>query len=185
MKNIYQLMLASLFIIFIAVGVCFPVNSAPQVFSSAYSDTDGKNCQMDFKPTKEDEGIDIPQTCRGVGGYKLHKNFSAVAVFMSVEGPGGFKLELNTDANKPLLFGKKIEWRMANGKPFACIIRVSVYSGEDDGMGNFFADRFKTGEFLLVRGLRGFEHIKHDVDVRGAKNANIMAQYMADEGYKK
>lgn len=185
MKIIYQLMLVSLFIIFITAAGYFPANGASQVFSSTYSDTEGKNCQMAYKPSKKEEGADIPQTCRGVGGYKLHKGFSAIAAYISVQGPDGFSLELTKDGEKLVVHGKKIEWRLADGKPFACIIRVFCYTGDSDDDGNYLADRFKTGEFLLVRGLRGFEHIKHEVDARGAKNANVMAQYLADKGYIK
>lgn len=178
-------MLSSLFVIFITGGLYIADASALQNFSSAFSDTEGKNCQMEFKATKETHGSDTPQTCRGVEGYRLRKSFSAVATYIEVQAAGGFSQELTKDGESLIAYGKKIEWRLVDGKPFACIIRVFCYTGESDESGNYFADRFKKGEYLLVRGLRGFEHIKYEVDVRSTKNANEAARDLADKNYKK
>ena len=67
-----------------------------------------------------------------------------------------------------------------NGKPFAIIMRVAVYA-ELTGAGEYFGK--KTGEKLIIKGLKGFENINFEVDAKTA-NANIKARELADNSYK-
>ena len=69
---------------------------------------------------------------------------------------------------------------MANGKPFAVIMRVADYAETTDTDAYFGK---KTGEKLIVRGLKGFENIDFEVDAK-TPNANVKAREMADNGYK-
>jgi hypothetical protein len=66
--------------------------------------------------------------------------------------------QINYDQEKD----RKIEWRMANGKPFAVILRI-----EDK---------------LYVKGLRGYEKIDYDIDAK-TPDANQQARDMADKAY--
>lgn len=74
----------------------------------------------------------------------------------------------------------KVEWRTANGKPFAVILRVSKYGDTDDE--NPYIGK-KIGEELIVMGLKGFENIDFKVDSK-TPNANVKAREMADSNYK-
>jgi hypothetical protein len=74
---------------------------------------------------------------------------------------------------------KTVEWRLADGKPFAVIIRMYDY-GDDLCQG----DNKVKGESLVVRGLKGFEQIEGAVDAR-TTNANAKARELADKGYAK
>jgi hypothetical protein len=74
---------------------------------------------------------------------------------------------------------KTVEWRMANGKPFAIIMREYEYAGNDQcATGGKI-----TGESLIVRGLKGYE-IDETVDAK-TPNANLKARELADKGYAK
>jgi hypothetical protein len=74
---------------------------------------------------------------------------------------------------------KTIEWRLANGKPFAVIMRVYEYAGND-----LCATNGKvTKESLVVKGLKGFE-IEETVDAK-TPNANLKAREVADKAYAK
>ena len=68
---------------------------------------------------------------------------------------------------------------MANGKPFAVIMRVYEYGGND-----LCATGGKIiGESLIVKGLKGYEQIDGTVDVK-TPNANAKARDLADKGYR-
>jgi len=79
---------------------------------------------------------------------------------------------------------RKVEWRFANGKPFAVIFRIDVTKGSSaDGI-DMWSKENKTGEALVVKGLKGFEHIDFEVDAK-TPNANAKAREMADAAYAK
>jgi hypothetical protein len=73
---------------------------------------------------------------------------------------------------------KNVEWRLANGKPFAVIMRMYDYAGtpECNTAGKI------TGSSLIVKGLKGFESIDQSVD-GNTPNANVKARELADKGY--
>jgi hypothetical protein len=76
---------------------------------------------------------------------------------------------------------KTVEWRLANGKPFAVIMRVYEYMGDEQ-----CATGGKIiGESLIVKGLKGYEHIDEEFKVKGTLNPNAKARQIADKGYAK
>jgi hypothetical protein len=75
---------------------------------------------------------------------------------------------------------KNVEWRLADGKPFAVIMRVYEYAGNDACS---TAGKIKS-ESLTVQGLKGYEHIEGSVDAR-TPNANVKARELADKAYAK
>ena len=75
---------------------------------------------------------------------------------------------------------RKVEWRMADGKPFAVIMRVNKYDGVQD---DTHYNGKKIGEELIVKGLKGFDQIDFTVDAK-TPNANQKARDLADQGYK-
>ena len=48
-----------------------------------------------------------------------------------------------------------------------------------------FSDKNKISEVLIVRGLKGQEHIRFDVDPRKTENANEEARKLADAGFRR
>jgi hypothetical protein len=87
-------------------------------------------------------------------------------------------------ANYKNIPGKKIEWRIAGGKPFAVILRVSNYKKNmNNNEENQFQQKYKTGETLLVKGLKGFEQINFKIKINAVSNANAKARKMADMAY--
>ena len=72
---------------------------------------------------------------------------------------------------------------MADGKPFAVIIRFGKYKESSDG-GDPFAEGNRTGSRLVIKGLKGWEHIDFEVDGATA-DANQKAREMADQNYTK
>jgi hypothetical protein len=61
-------------------------------------------------------------------------------------------------------FQEKVEWRLADKRPFAVIYR-------------------SAGELLLVKGLEGFPQIDASIDARKEPQANERARAAADTGY--
>ncbi len=144
-------------------------------FTSTYTSL-GVGCKV----LKGGDGQDDAKLCKGPGGYQVRVYASAEATFINAEKKG-------TDESSPIVnvgldFNEskvKLEWRLANGKPFAVIIRVPIYDGRTDdkpGMGKVI------GEELSVSGIGQYEFISESIDVK-TRNANIKARAAADKGY--
>jgi hypothetical protein len=157
-------------------------------FSSLYTDLN-KDCRNAFKSVGE--GQDMPLRCRGYGGYSIYIYYSAWASHIAADPTNGKSKESDTLiylATQQLSYdsekGRKIEWRMMNGKPFAVIMRISKYSADAGANGdNPFDEKYKTGEALIVKGLKG-QTIDFEVDVKSTPNPNEKARQLADSNYK-
>ncbi len=148
-------------------------------FSSSYT-KNLKNCGSGWTKREEREaenrGQDIPVECKGPGGYTLNIGYSCCAADFSVNrGKQSISLFIESGEWKQ----ETAEWRLADGKPFAIIIRYNTYKFDEEKqlMGD------DDGEFLLVKGLAGYEHINEKIDVRKTTNPNVKAREIADAGY--
>ena len=164
-----------------------PTPAGP-AFTSAYTDLN-KDCKAAMKESEIGEGQDMPLKCKGYGGYYISIGYSAMASHLGVqmEGDADFLLGLiNAGISYSDEPGRKVEWRMADGKPFAVIVRVSNYDVEkaEDAADSPYQDKYKTGETLVVKGLKGYERIDFTVDAT-TPNANEKAREMADSNYAK
>ena len=147
------------------------------VFSSSYTALTKCGSGMTRKEEREAEknGSDIPSLCKGYDGYNVYITYSACASSFSItKGEENISLGMQSVGWKQ----KTVEWRMANGKPFAVIMRFYEYEGDDLCASN---GKIKS-ESLMVRGLKGFEHIEEYVDAR-TPNANLKARELADKGF--
>jgi len=138
---------------------------------------------MTMQQEKEAEarGTDIPTKCKGLDGYVVDISYSACSSDFSLT-KGEERISLAMQAG--LWKQKTVEWRMAQvgsiAKPFAVILRVYEYSGDDLCVGT---GGKIIGESLIVKGLKGFEHIDEEVKVKGTPNPNAKARQLADKGY--
>jgi hypothetical protein len=160
MRKLIFLVLTGLLLV--PVGYALGLRSSPPKFSSVYTDLN-KQCKAALK--KVGEGQDMPLNCKGYGGYKISIGYSAMYAHVTAETLDGKNVIPLTTAqiNFDMEEGRKIEWRLASGRPFAVILRV-----EDK---------------LLVKGLRGYEKIDYDVDTKTTANPNQQARDMADKAY--
>lgn len=164
----------------IIVASNFPYAQSSARFSSAY--TNLKNCGSGLTPKQEKElarqGQDIPSICRGLGGF---------SIALSSDG-AHTQFQLRTKAASDVLWAenlyvgdrildRQIEWRMANGKPFAVIFRREIWEEGDKGWK-------KIGEEMVVKGLSGFEDLDQTIKVKRNSNANIEARQVADDFYR-
>ncbi len=154
-------------------------------FTSQYTDLKTV-CRDAFKVKKGEEyGGDMPLKCRGYGGYEINIGYSALAAQFSINRIGSDE-DVVVSTMQPLDYDMKrrVEWRFANGKPFAVIYRIDVTRGSSaDGM-DMWSKENKTGESLVVKGLKGYERIDFEVDAR-TPNANLKAREMADAAFAK
>jgi hypothetical protein len=151
----------------------------PIRFSSAYSSLTKCGSGMTKKEEREAEkqGSDIPTRCKGYGGYDVYIYYSACAsIFTLNKGEENIPLGMQALAWKQ----KTVEWRLANGKPFAVIMRVYEYAGND----LCTTDGKITGSSLIVKGLKGYE-IDETVDAKSTPNPNGKAREIADQAYAK
>jgi hypothetical protein len=155
-------------------------------FSSNFTDLT-KDCQDALKEVGE--GQDMPLKCRGYGGYYIYISYSAFAshiTIRTVDGNDNIDLaeeSLNYSDKK----GNKIEWRFADGKPFAVILKISKYNEKviNNLFGTPYQEKNKTGELLIIKGLKGYEHIDFEVNVITTTDAITKARELADETYLK
>ena len=148
-------------------------------FTSAYTDLK-KQCKNAFKSVGE--GQDMPLRCKGYGGYEIRIDYSAASSHLRVQPVGNKTDEAITLATQPLTYSdhRKIEWRLADGKPFAVIFRVDKSKADDPT--ELWQPQNKTGEALMVKGLKGYEHIDFEVDAK-EPDANAKARAKADAAY--
>ncbi len=149
------------------------------VFTSQYTTLTKCGSGMTKKEEREAEknGSDIPSKCKGLDGYSVDISYSACSSNFSLRrGDENISLGMQAIDWKQ----KTIEWRLADGKPFAVIMRVYEYAGNDLCS---TAGKIKS-ESLTVQGLKGYEHIEESVDAR-MPNANVKARELADKGYAK
>jgi hypothetical protein len=171
--------------ILLMLSVAFAVSANAQVakMSSVFT-----NLQTDCKAESKVEADEVPFICKAVGGYRV-RIVPAGAWAESIE-------IVDKKGETVTSFGlvgygysavknRKLEWRMANGKPFAVIFRVNTYDSEkaNEAGDSSFLEKYKTGEKLLIRGLEGHKQINFEVDGK-QKNANATAQKKADENFQ-
>ena len=160
---------AALFIVSIAATA----QTAPR-FTSAYTSL-GAGCKI----LRGEGGTDDASLCRGLAGYQIRIYGSAAAVHIAAEKKGtdtSISLAtLNTDFDERKT---RLEWRLANGKPFAIIMRVPKY-GESTPEDPYFGK--VIGQELIVRGLPGYE-IDLTVDASDPR-ANGKARQLADRAF--
>jgi hypothetical protein len=162
---------------FVAPATANPAEVAT-VFSSRYTALTNCGSGMTKKEEREAEehGTDIPTRCKGAGGYDIYVSYSAcTSEFSAEKGEESIPFATQSVGWKQ----KTVEWRMANGKPFAVIMRAYEYAPNEYCA---IGDKI-TGEFLIVKGLKGYEQIDEKVSVKGTPNPNAKARAIADKGY--
>jgi hypothetical protein len=155
-----------------------PVAQGATRFSSAYTSLTKCGSGMTKKEEQEAEarGSDIPSHCKGPDGYYLDVSYSACSSsFDVVKGDPSIHVAMQTVGFPQ----KTVEWRLADGKPFAVILRVYEYGGNDQ-----CATSGKIiGSSLVVKGLKGYEQIDEEVDAKAKPSPNVKAREIADKGY--
>ena len=145
------------------------------VFTSVYTSL-GRGCRV-FDGRDGTDGYSI---CRGPAGYQVRVYYSASTTQINAEIRGQddnfplATLSLDFDQAKA-----RVEWRLANGKPFAAILRVPVYS-DPSGSEQFFGK--VIGGQLSIKGLKGHENLDLTVDAK-TPDANVKARETADAAF--
>ena len=170
-----KLSLAIVFLIAIS-AICVSAQKSTK-FTSSYTSLSGKAC----KSYDGKDGQDGFTLCKGPGKYQVRVYFSATTMHIVAELKGtddSYSL-----ANVSLDFNQSkanVEWRLANGVPFAAIFRSPTY-GEPNEYGG---PGKKTGEELHVIGLKGHDDIEATIDSK-APDANVKARAAADSKFWK
>lgn len=159
-------------------------NPKAPVFRSLYTNMK-RDCRTLPEPKGTDPVGDPAGACKGYGGYRIFISHSASSAQFSVESlkNKSESIDLGNDYSSYGARGERVEWRMANGVPFAVIMRLGKYKERDDGE-NPYTARNRTGSTLVVKGLTGWEHIDFTVD-GAAAGANLEARALADQNYSK
>ncbi|HQU86413.1 MAG TPA: hypothetical protein PKY59_25005 [Pyrinomonadaceae bacterium] len=172
-----------IFIALLTIFCAFSANAQVAKMTSVYT-----NLKTDCQPEVKVVADEVPFICKAVGGFRV-RIIPAGAWAETIEIVDKNKetvASLGTHGYGYSIVGKRmLEWRMANGKPFAVIFRINKYSSEEalESGDNPYLDKYKTGEALIIRGLTGYSQIDFEVDGK-EKNANVKAQKLADENFQ-
>jgi len=152
------------------------MNDDKIAFTSEYSDL-RKGC----KSVGGEEGGHVSTYCPGPGGYRVHYYDTATTMEFSAEIDGdSFMVKLASESFEYPDRNNKIEWRLADGKPFAVIMRTYEYRTDTE-----FPKQGKlTGQYLVIKGLKGYDTIDERVDASKPK-ANEQARKTADQALLK
>jgi hypothetical protein len=146
-------------------------------FTSVYS-----NLKEGCETSASDEGGHSSTFCKGAGDYRIHIFDSATTLEFAAENRDEeFSVRLASQALDYDTTNRRIEWRLANGRPFAAIIRTNTYQHGQDGLIAYPSK--KTAEFLVIKGLKGYQMIAERIDAT-APNANLKARALADRAFK-
>ncbi len=160
----------------LAVSVCAQ-KALPVKFTSVITNL-GTGC----KTLKGGDGQDDASVCKGPGGYQVRIYSSAMTTEIVAELKGkDSDFPIATVALDFNQSRSKVEWRLANGKPFAVIIRVPKYADKPDGEAGLGK---KTGEEFAIAGLYEYDSFTAEIDAK-AKNAEVLARREADKIYSK
>ncbi len=153
-------------------------------FMSVYTDMK-RDCKTQSDPEAEARGSDPIMECEGYGGYRISVGYSAAAAHIAVvnEKKPDESISIGTEYLNYGAKGEMVEWRMANDKPFAVIVRLGKYKEVDDPVQQY-NDKNRIGSTLVIKGLKGWEQIDFKVDGATPK-ANEKAREMADQNFSK
>jgi hypothetical protein len=163
------------------------VSAAPKTakvkFSSVYTKLDAQTCQPIRQPKNDED--EVADVCRGYKDYKVfveeHGAMPRIYVGREISPdmtswePSALPSFILNDTGK----GRTIEWRLADGEPFACIVRAEY----DKQLIN--PDEKGTANELVIKNLKGFAPIDIVIDARQTTRANEEAQKRADAAYGK
>ena len=148
------------------------------VFTSIYLNIGGKLCKQ-----IEEEVFG----CRPIGGYRIMTAYHSLLEQVWIETVGGKEVARipSIEAGQFTRNIGKIEWRLANGKPFAVIARFAVISGDEVEANKDLTDDYsKFPQILVIKGLTGNEQIDFEIDAK-TSDANTKARDLTDTNYRK
>jgi len=157
-----------------------PSTFAADKYTSVYTDM-AKDCDNAFPEEDAPQGSDIPARCKGPDGYSIYESYSALDNFRHVER-GGKEVTANLEPEASCShasYGRMMEWRLRNGKPFALIYRVTCFK-EDAEPGQERLPANRTGEYLVVQPLSKSAPFS-TIDALHKKDANERAHKRAEE----
>ncbi|MEN9353932.1 MAG: hypothetical protein RL318_1257 [Fibrobacterota bacterium] len=152
---------------------------AADKYTSTYTDME-KDCENAFPEEEAAPGSDIPARCKGPAGNSIYEYYSGMDSYRSIELAGGgdpVSLHPGFSCDR-VVYGKMMEWRLRNGKPFALIYRATCYAGAVNSNPHEAKDRI--GEYLVVQPLSKTAPVAV-LDVRTTPKANDAARKRAEE----
>ena len=150
-------------------------------FSSDYTDFQ-RDCQYAAVPPSS--GWERDLICRGFGGFNLYVAYHQEGVTLRIlnGGPESIWMTLAEQGNDALQ--RRVEWRKANGRPFAVLYKENEYQPPyTEGTPNF-DKKYMRGQRFIARGLPGFESIDFSIEISTTPHAAEMIRELSDNAYR-
>ncbi len=152
-------------------------------FTSVYTKLDAASC----KPIREAENDEdeVPDLCTGFKDHKIfisnHGTVTRITIGREVTSdPNAWDgSQLPSFIANEAGNGQIIEWRLADGEPFACIVRAKYPKN--------LIDPDEKGEVneLVAINLKGFAPINISIDAKNTSQANDEIRKKTDAAYRK
>jgi hypothetical protein len=154
-------------------------------FSSTYTTLNAANCNL--LKSKNTLQAEPPQICKGFEDYKVLISHQGVVTQLFIGRAQTNKIEdwdvsllttfiANSDT-RSASYRQVIEWRLANGKPFAAIVRAQ-YDRK-------IVEPEATGRIndIVAKNLNGFRTINVVVNASKTRNANQAVRRLTDSAF--
>jgi hypothetical protein len=159
---------------FVLVASALTSAQQPVKFTSVYTTLNGKGCRT----LRGGQGTDDATLCKGVGGYDIEVYYSAAAMQIGAIRERDQQMAGIAILDLDFEYGKsRLEWRLANGKPYALIMRVPLYGEPKEG--EYFGN--VVGQRLIVAGLIDYD-FNETIDAK-LPDANTKAREAADRAF--
>ena len=137
-----------------------------------------KECKI---PSDEEGGLQAH--CRPAGGYRIVVDYSSSLATVSVlDSTGKTVATLGTDYIGMGMQREQVEWRLANGKPFAAIFRLVRFDTSGYAGDNPYKAFNPNGSTWIIKGLTGCESIGFTLD-GDTPNAEKRIRRWLDEAF--
>jgi len=156
------------------------IEAAQVEYTSSYTKLSEDNCLL-ISPENAGGG-DGYKVCSGVGEYELYIYFDLYSTYMKLrKKDSAMEVDMfNKNCGAVIQYEESVEWRHANGKPFACVAHQKCY--DVDEMGEVGK---QTGEYYIAKGIEGFEGISIEIDATKTTDAITEVRKQTDEAHKR
>ncbi len=146
--------------------------------------TDLSHCTVDASQ-QDTPGELASKRCTGAGRYEVQLSPSTFEDYLDIRSAQDeFSMALRLRGEEHLeKHGNRLEWRFADGQPFAIIVRTQTFNTSGVLTGEQFSNKYKTGDYYVARGLRRHEEISEQVDAT-APNALDTIRKQVDAAYR-
>lgn len=162
------------------IFLSFIMSNGDVKFSSTYTKLNDDNCRMVEPIDGLGDGYVVCPVIEGYEAYIFYDLYGNDMLSVRNKTANYEESPIVNDCGISQRYGGTIEWRTADGAPFAGIVRIKCLGENEEG----FPGK-QISEHLIVFGLAGYESISGSIDVKTTPEANKAARNLAEDAFLK